>query len=98
MKKKTSDEVFKGFLETKKLIASGSKIEAAIERTGLTKGSYYFHRAKELKKPLAPSRRPRKVKTRLNIQDLPDAMPSTDKLFMVYGSPTMLANFAKGLT
>lgn len=107
MDRKTSAECATNYALAKKLIASGKSVDAAIKEVGLTKGSYYFNRAKDLKKPYAkwknrPAAKlvvakrasPRKL---LNVQDLPMVAIDTEKLFMVYGTPSMLANFAKGL-
>lgn len=86
------------FKEAKRLLGQGKSLNEALKTTGLAVGAYYVrHRAEKKAKPVkaAKAKTPRKL---LNVTDLPDFVPQIGNLFMVYGSPAMLASFAKGMS
>lgn len=74
-------------------IAKGMPIAAAIKKAGMSIGTYY-NTAKRVAK--TPSKGPRSPRKLLNIIDLPEQV-SQPGLFMVWGSPKTLAEFAKGM-
>lgn len=71
---------------------NGVPVQQACKEVKMSVGTFYSAQ-KAMKKKARKS--PRKL---LNITELPSFVPKTGNLFMVYGSPEMLANFAKGMS
>lgn len=81
----------KKFHEVNKLRASGLGVVEACKQARLSPKTFYTVKSQLETKPY----KPRKL---LNITELPSFVPKVGNLFMVYGSPDMLASFAKGMS
>lgn len=96
MQKLTQEENDIRFKKAIKLIATGVKSAEAIKQVGMNHTAFY-NRKRSGKEPTKVVKRasPRKL---LNVQDLP-SMPAqgVPGIFMVFGSPDLLASFAKGM-
>lgn len=100
--RKPSEEITRQFDEVQALIAGGMAAGPAMEQVGLSRGAYYsrLNRSrKEARKVSQGPRKPRKARELLKVTDLPEMAASAARkgLFLVFGDPAMLADFARTL-
>lgn len=91
---RTKEEMVKAIAQVRKAIEQGEKVHAACEAAGIHVSTWYYAKRNSPKVNLVKGRKTAK----LTVTEIPMTVISTEKLFMIYGTPSMLANFAKGLS
>lgn len=89
MRKETEDKCAQAY----QLILAGQKVESACNQVKIHTASYYSWRKIHAKTPGKPVKRRKSPK--LVTLHLPTLAPSPDRAFIVFGSPQVLADFAK---
>lgn len=87
--KRSTPEVEALVTKAEALIKQGTPTMEACTKVGITGSTLYCTRARLKKLARKPARK------LLNITELPAFVPKVGGLFMVYGSPELLASFMK---